>query len=467
MIFFNPTAVAAIQRYGATHLFLFNVAVFFFVVAWEFIVEPLIFAELAVGPIIEQDLKWRIVIEITFFTTLVTSILAGQIRNAIHSQAATEKNTRELRQLIDTANAPIIGIDLRGRVNVWNEAAEITTGFSRDETFGKHLLTEFIEEEHRNDVQKVLDNALNGIETRNYELTLYTKNKQHVLLLLNANSRRDLSGNITGVLGVAQDITALRETQAQVIQSSKLASLGELATSIAHELNQPLSTIRMAVSNISDCHKQGECSPSYLENKLQRIEEQVDRASAITDHMRMFGRIADDAITPLDPRKLMANAIDLVKQQLRLENIEVSAGCDHDCPIVLANQIQLEQVFLNLLNNARDAIVQNSKNTTRKISIKGTAAANNHLAISISDTGGGIPENILPKIFDPFITTKRLGKGTGLGLSISYGIVRDMNGTITAENINDGARFTITLPLADEPALTDLTDSPRAIVEVM
>jgi PAS domain S-box-containing protein len=253
----------------------------------------------------------------------------------------------------------------------------------------------------------------------------------------------------TGTILVITDITDLKVSQAQVVQASKLATLGEMATSVAHELNQPLNTIRMAVSNIADSIELGKATPEYLLSKVKRIDGQIERTSSIINHMRMFGRIADEKPERLDPREVMKGALGMMGEQLRLASIEVTASCDHECPIIIGHKIQLEQVFLNLFANARDAINENKENTDRKIVILGTPIGNDKLEISFTDTGGGVPQNILPHVFEPFFTTKEMHKGTGLGLSVSYGIIRDMGGTFKVENVNGGARFAITLPIEE------------------
>jgi C4-dicarboxylate-specific signal transduction histidine kinase len=235
-----------------------------------------------------------------------------------------------------------------------------------------------------------------------------------------------------------------KEDAAQIIQASKLATLGEMATSVAHELNQPLNIIRMAASNGRRMISQGTAGPEYLDNKLERIEAQSARAAAIIDHMRMFGREAKEEPELIDPRKVVANALDLMGEQLRLAGIEILIVPSEERHSILGHTIQLEQVILNLFTNARDAMA--AKKGEAKITLR-IFEDDAGLHITAEDTGGGIPEDVLPHIFDPFYTTKEMGQGTGLGLSVSYGIIHDMNGTIIAENINDGARFTITLPI--------------------
>jgi C4-dicarboxylate-specific signal transduction histidine kinase len=274
-------------------------------------------------------------------------------------------------------------------------------------------------------------------------------------VLLNSSTRRDPDGQIVGVVGVGQDITELnkvraeqekerKESAAQIIQASKLATLGEMATSVAHELNQPLSIIRMAAENSRRKMSKENVAVEYLTDKLQRIEEQTARAAAIIDHMRMFGREATEEPALIDPRNVVTNALDLMGEQLRLAGIEVVTEFPEDSPCVLGHIIQMEQVIINLLTNARDAMSE--RGGAMKITLR-VFVDQQHLHITSEDTGGGIAQNALSRIFEPFYTTKEMGKGTGLGLSVGYGIIRDMKGTITAENINDGARFTITLPL--------------------
>jgi PAS domain S-box-containing protein len=356
-----------------------------------------------------------------------------------------ESVANDLTQLIDTANAPIFGIDAAGLVNEWNQRAELLTGFGKADVMGKDLVAGFITDDYKASVKEVLDKALKGEESANYEFPLFTKSGDRVDVLLNSTSRQDANGDIVGVVGVGQDITELKFTQAQVIQTSKLATLGEMATSVAHELNQPLNVIRMAAGNSRRKISKGTADSEYLNDKLERIENQTARAAAIIDHMRMFGRKAEEKPGLIDLREVVKNALDLMGEQLRLAGIEIVAKFPEDCSSVSGHTIQIEQVVLNLLTNARDAMAERDGKT--KITLR-VFEDENGVHVTSQDTGGGVPEKVLPRIFEPFYTTKEMGKGTGLGLSVSYGIIREMNGTIIAENIEDGARSTITLPAA-------------------
>jgi PAS domain S-box-containing protein len=387
------------------------------------------------------------------FQSFVMAINEKQLTLSL-SKAKHANIASELTQFIDTANTPIFGIDAQGNVNEWNQQTEKITGFTKAEVMGRDLVADFITDDFKVSVGEVLDGALNGEETSNYEFPLFTQYGDRVDVLLNSTTRRNASGQIVGVVGVGQDITELnkvrveqeserKEATAQIIQTSKLATLGEMATSVAHELNQPLNVIRMAAGNIQRKMSKGLADPEYLTNKLIRIEDQTTRAAAIIDHMRMFGRKAKEKPESIDPRKVVTNALDLMGEQLRLAEIKIETAFPDDCSSVLGHTIQLEQVILNLLRNSMDAMAE--KGGGAKIILR-VFEDDKGVYITSEDTGGGIPEDILLRIFEPFYTSKEMGKGTGLGLSVSYGIVRDMNGTVVGENIGEGARFTITLP---------------------
>ena len=338
-----------------------------------------------------------------------------------------ESIATELVQLVDTANAPIFGIDAKGKINEWNQQAEFITGFTKAEVMGQDLVSSFITDEYKTSVGEVLQKALKGEETANYEFPLFTKSGDRVDVLLNSTTRRDADGGVSGVIGVGQDITGLKLAQAQVIQSSKLASLGEMATSVAHELNQPLNTIRLAASNVIDRINSKKITNDYLTKKLKRIDDQVIRASAIISHLKMFGRNASEKPHSLSPEDVMKSVIKLISEQLRLDDIKIKLVFTDDNSLVLGHQIQLEQVFLNIISNARYAILENLENTEREIFVNANLIGDDKLEVSITDTGGGVPDKLLPHIFTPFITSKPMGKGTGLGLSVSYGIINEMN----------------------------------------
>ncbi|MBF0277632.1 MAG: PAS domain S-box protein [SAR324 cluster bacterium] len=244
-------------------------------------------------------------------------------------------------------------------------------------------------------------------------------------------------------LFVHEDISELKKTQAQLIQSTKLASLGDMASGISHELNQPLGIIGLeAELDLLDIEK-GDLG--NIQNSLKKIIDQVDRASIITNHLRTFGRenISVDE-QESDINTLIENAFILIRAQFRLHNIKVEENLAPDLPLIRCNRSQIGQVLTNLLINARDAMKSTDK---KQIWIRSTHQ-NGCNVIEIEDTGVGIPENQISHIFDPFFSTKEVGKGTGLGLFISYGIVEEHGGTITVSSQEGkGTNFRIELPI--------------------
>ncbi|MCH9013658.1 MAG: PAS domain S-box protein [Proteobacteria bacterium] len=381
----------------------------------------------------------------------------SMVDSVVKAGAENRRIAEDLAQLIDTANAPIFGTDMEGRVTEWNQTAARITGYAKTEVLDHDLVEALIPEPYQASVRAVLDNALQGKDTANYEFPLYTKAGKRVDLLLNATARRDTEGNIVGVVGIGQDITELKRAEAQVIQAAKMATLGEMATGVAHELNQPLNVIRMAAESSAERIEDGEIDGEWLRGKLERISAQTARAAAIIDHMRIFGRKADETPVEFHPRDAVEGALGLIGEQLRLLDIEVETVFSEPCQKVVGHAVQLEQVVLNLLANARDAMGAKGRDRgePRKISLIVEALdSNNTLRLIVRDTGGGIPEDCLSHIFEPFFTTKEVGKGTGLGLSVSYGIITDMGGTLEAVNTQDGAQFTIKLPVVERRPVT-------------
>jgi C4-dicarboxylate-specific signal transduction histidine kinase len=239
----------------------------------------------------------------------------------------------------------------------------------------------------------------------------------------------------------------LRDKQEQLVQAGKLATLGELTTGVAHELNNPLNNIGLYVGNVIDRIRLGEDDAEPLVADLEKAMEQVRKATEIISHLRTFGRAARVNIEQVDIDDVIERSLLLVHEQLRLRGIEVELELCPDELLVVANPIQLEQVFINLLTNARDALT-NSKRKTIRIA---SSRDEERIRIAFSDTGPGIPPELQQRIFDPFFTTKEVGTGTGLGLSITYSILKEYGGDISVESRpGKGATFMVELPFAEE-----------------
>jgi C4-dicarboxylate-specific signal transduction histidine kinase len=239
----------------------------------------------------------------------------------------------------------------------------------------------------------------------------------------------------------------LRDKQEQLVQAGKLATLGELTTGVAHELNNPLNNIGLYVGNVIDRIHMGELSTESAREDLEKAMEQVRKATEIISHLRTFGRAAPVTFEAVDVDEVIERALSLMQEQLRLRAIDVDLDLCPDALIVQGNPIQLEQVFINLLTNARDALADSKRKTIRIASSRDEE----RIRITFSDTGPGIPRELQQRIFDPFFTTKEVGTGTGLGLSITYSILKEYGGGISvASRPGNGATFLVELPFAEE-----------------
>ena len=243
-----------------------------------------------------------------------------------------------------------------------------------------------------------------------------------------------------------QDLT---NTQSQLIQAGRLAAVGELGAGIAHELNQPLTTIQGFTQRI---YKHLDEPVGKYKDELELILHGADRMSRIVNNIRRFARQEDFTPHPIDPYSPCKAALQLVSEQLRLHSIDVKSPELVFLPLVMGDAIQLEQVFLNLITNARDALDQNTDNQERTLEIS-TDIESTYAIVRITDNGPGIPPGVTSKIFDPFFTTKPPGQGTGLGLSIVHGIMREHKGQINYKpNPGGGCIFEVWLPVAPPDA---------------
>ena len=232
------------------------------------------------------------------------------------------------------------------------------------------------------------------------------------------------------------------------IQSSKMAALGKMAAGIAHEINNPLAVIGEKAGWMKDLLGMEEVAKSEnfqeLLDAVNKIEFHVVRAKTVTHRLLGFARRMEPMEERVNVNDILNESIDFLENDARYRNIDIQTNYAPDLPLTTTDQAQLQQVFLNIINNAIDAIGKDGEITINTRPIK----QNNRISIEITDTGPGIPKEVLQKIFDPFFTTKEVGKGTGLGLSISYSIIEKLGGRImVASEEGKGTTFTIYLPV--------------------
>ena len=252
----------------------------------------------------------------------------------------------------------------------------------------------------------------------------------------------DEKGNVEGVVLSGRDVTDLKRLEEQLIQAEKLAAMGQMLAGVAHELNNPLT----AILGVTELLRERQGEDDSTKRQLELTHRQARRAARIVQNLLEFSRPASPQKKPLDLSNLLERTLQLHEHSLRRNNVEVDFHLQPDLPGVIGDANQLIQVFLNLITNAEQAIRE--VRDAGRIQIR-AGRNGNQLAITVQDDGVGIRPESLPRIFDPFYTTKRPGGGTGLGLSICMSIIREHGGNIEAETLPaGGSAFTIYLPIA-------------------
>ena len=374
-------------------------------------------------------------------------------------RTASEAIAKELRQFIETANAPIFGIDSKGMVNEWNQTSEKITGFTKNEVLGENLVKTYITEDYREAVKKVLDNALKGQETANFEFPLFAKNGQRVMVLLNSSSRRDADGNIVGMLGVGQDITILNEYKKNLeskvefrtreLQESlaREKELGQLKTSFvsmaSHEFRTPLTSIK-ATSDII-LRYFDKFSRDDIDERLEKIKREVEDMTIMLEDILIIGK--SDA-QKLDYNPELLNIVDLITNiitEYQLSESEIRPiTYDISSPVIMVNADKkwIKHVVINLFSNATK---YSEKNKPIEIIIKQKQSS---ISFCFLDYGIGISKEDIKLLFEPFHRGKNVQNisGTGLGLSVVQKAVELHNGKIEVESkIGKGSSFKVIL----------------------
>lgn len=337
--------------------------------------------------------------------------------------------------LLDTESLAVIDCNAR---------ATAVYGYSREELAGTSFLDLFRDEDKA---------AMAGVLARSgsiHQARHARKNGQAFYVTIRV-SRCEYPGRKV-LLVTTSDITKRLETEQQLIQASKMATLGEMATGMAHELNQPLTVIQTGLDLILRKLDQGApLEGKVLAEVVGLMAAHVDRAANTIGHMREFGRKSDLRREPVQVAEVLRRAFDIFRQQFALRGIGVAFEPQDGLPDILADRNRLEQVFINILINARDAVEARCEQepearADKRITLSADAQGGQVL-VRIRDTGAGVPPALREKIFEPFFTTKQVGKGTGLGLSITYGIVKDHGGSVEVEPVDGpGACFLLRFP---------------------
>ena len=357
-----------------------------------------------------------------------------------------EKSEKNYHAIFNNIPNPVFVLD-RESLNIidCNNSVSAVYGYNKDQIRHRCFLELFVENERAHQAPRIkTDTVINQVRH---------VHKDGNILFVDIWMSPSEYGGETVLLVITSDITQRLEAEQQLIQASKMATLGEMATGVAHELNQPLSVIKTVSSFfVKKIDQDEKLVRDTLHKMLKKVDGNVDRATKIINHMRQFARKSDMDLDKVQINEVLERAFEIFSQQLKVRGIEVVWDIQEDLPKIKADPGRLEQVFINLLINARDAIEDRwgrmgREDVDNRIEIM-TRLRQDRVVVQVIDTGIGIPEQILGKLFEPFFTTKEVGKGTGLGLSISYGIVKDCGGNIEATSTEgEGACFTLSFPV--------------------
>jgi two-component system, NtrC family, sensor kinase len=391
--------------------------------------------------------------DIEGYVSLDFDIIArGEIEGKLQSSNAL------LRNLLLSSVDGVIAADKKGRILIFNDMAAELFGYTVEEAMEKLDIRDIYPGQKELEVMKALrsDDYGGRGKLRSYEVEVLHKSGHPIPINLNASIVYDGDKEIA-TIGFFHDLRPtkkmkeeLEKTQLQLLQSEKMASLGRLAAGVAHQLNNPLSGITLYTRLAMEEYTLEE----GVRKDLTRVLEDAERCRDTVKELLEFARQTKYSQRPQDINRAINRTLFLLENQTLFQNIDVEKYLDPELPMVHSDIQQMNHLFMNIILNAAQAMAGRGDLKVKT----STLPDKDQVRIEISDTGPGIPDDILPHIFDPFFTTKQEGEGTGLGLSLVYGIVKNQGGTIKAQNVpGGGATFIIDLPVM--PSENGGTDS--------
>ncbi len=360
-----------------------------------------------------------------------------------------------LRNLIHNAVDGVIAADKKGNIVIFNEAAEKISGYSAREAMSILNIRDIYPDKVAREIMEKLRSEKFGGKgkLKQYHISCIGKNNEMVPISLNASIIYK-DGKETATIGFFHDRREelkikkkLEKTRIQLLQAEKMSSLGKLSAGVAHQLNNPLGSITLFIKLIMEDYELEE----PLQKDMERVLEDAKRCKKIVKELLEFTRQTNYIMRSCDINKALRRTLFLLENQAIFQNIKIEKKIFQKLPMISANEQQLNHVFMNIILNAAQAMEGKGK---LEVSTD-FADGEKFLEVRISDSGPGIPNEILSNIFDPFFTTKEEGKGTGLGLSLVYGIVKKHGGVVAAESRPGRTTFIIKFPIQTEQEKKD------------
>jgi PAS domain S-box-containing protein len=369
--------------------------------------------------------------------------MALENANLYHSIEAKARELEHLKayteNIIESINVAVLALDLGGRITSCNRAFEALFNTTRQRIIGlaveKFLPADVITSIRRVSGRQDWEPGSSPVNI--FKLNLGDKTDKRLIVNLSLIPMQAPAKGDSGSLIVMDDITGKVQLEDQLLQAEKLSSIGLLAAGIAHEVNTPIA----GISSYTQMLLKDTPETDRRKQILQKIEKQTFRAAEIVSGLLNFSRLNSSEFKDVDINQLIEDSLALLNHQFQLNNIKVESCYDPTLPPVFGNTGKLQQVFVNLFLNARDAMPSGGE-----IAVQ-TGMNESMIVVDISDTGAGITEENIRRIFDPFFTTKSIGKGTGLGLAVTYGIIQEHGGGIFVDSSSEkGTHFRVKLP---------------------
>jgi PAS domain S-box-containing protein len=356
------------------------------------------------------------------------------------AEEARKISEEKYKTMLDASPDGILLTNLQGIITEASEIGlELFGADSRDDLVGKNFYR-FIPSTEKKKVKEIIERTLNEGLAQNIELTIRKKNQAFFSSETSTTLLQDAAGAPLSFMIIVRDISQRKKTETKQMHADRMANLGEMASGIAHEINQPLNIISLVLDKIlSDASRLKKIDIAFLTAKSDKIFENITRIRNIIDHVRAFSRSNNDYIlTAFDVNKSIGNAVSMISEQFKHLGINLNLQLDQSIPQITGNTYKFEQVIINLLVNSKDAVIDR-KNQLQEgeelhIGIR-TYSENNMLMVELKDNGIGISKDDINNIWLPFYTTKDEAKGTGLGLSICYQIIKSMGGTIEISSV--------------------------------
>lgn len=382
---------------------------------------------------------------------LIGSRMGAALENSMLNEQC-RRSEEKYRSLFNNDPHPIFILDRKTfEILNSNKRAEEGYGYSRNEFLGMNFLD--LEDGGNDEIPNVIKNLPKDKSKLFLKKQHFKKGKIPFFVNINICYAEYDGGFV--LLATTTDISESIEKEAQLIQASKMTTLGTMAAGMAHEINQPLNVIQICADFFLKMIKKGmPIKDEDLKSMANDISSNVQRATGIIKHMRDFARQSDVVKTKININDPIEDVFKVLGHQLKVHQIELELDLDPELPTIMAEHNRLEQVFINLVTNAVDAMDKKGEELgkqewERRLEIR-SFYEDDQVKVTVADTGTGIPKEMVDKIFEPFFTTKEVGKGTGLGVSISYGIVKDYNGAIEIKSeVGKGTTFNLRFPVSE------------------